>query len=217
MFLYQDVFNFRINYLVFGVKEWVQDIQCVQLSSVVSDAPPVWREHHIVGISLQVLANASVLEIQARELCMGHISADFSGISRVHLPRPPWLPPMLEVVRYHMEGVAGNLKHIPKIVLWVCSRNEPLPGKCGITCISGCISGNHSVHGLLVKWRFRFSSAKGQGEQHVCSGGRSVEVQCSTFCPRIMSELVQYASINILELPHCNVLFILEVTLWMNN
>jgi hypothetical protein len=199
--------------LLFVVKKWGQDTQCMQPTSVLRDDPLVWHEHHIVGIPSRVVASASVLESQERELCMRYISADCNGISRVQLMRQPWLPPMLEVVRYHMKGVACCSKHIAEIVLWTCSRHEPLWGKCCTTCICG----NHSIQGILVKWRFRLRSAKGKGEQIACRCGMSVEVQCCIFSPRIMSELVQCAYIKILELSHCNILFILEFTLWKNN
>jgi hypothetical protein len=141
------------------VKKWGQDTQCVQPTSVLRDDPLVWHEHHIVGIPSRVVASASVLESQERELCMRYISADCDGISRVQLTRQPWLPPMLEVVHYHMKGVACCSKHIAEIVLWTCSRHEPLWGKCCTTCICG----NHSIQGILVKWRFRLRSAKGKG------------------------------------------------------
>jgi hypothetical protein len=67
-----------------------QDIQCVQPINVVYRAPAVWREQHIAGTQFQVLVDASVLELQARELCMGDVRAEFSQFSRVRLLRPPY-------------------------------------------------------------------------------------------------------------------------------
>ena len=59
----------------------MQDIQCVQPSSVVYDAPGVCCEQYIAGTPLQVLVNISVPEFQAGEWCMGDVSADISDKS----------------------------------------------------------------------------------------------------------------------------------------
>jgi hypothetical protein len=44
-----------IGYLLLGVKEWVQDIQCVQPNIVIYHAPAVLCEQYITRTSLQVI------------------------------------------------------------------------------------------------------------------------------------------------------------------
>jgi hypothetical protein len=111
-----------IGYLLLGVKKWVQDIQCVQPNIVIYHAPAVLCEQYITRTSLQIIINASVPELQAREWCMGDVHANFNSFSRFRLLRPPYPSPVPEFFCNHKKWMTGSLKHMTEIVHWISSR-----------------------------------------------------------------------------------------------
>jgi hypothetical protein len=85
-------------------------------------APAVLCEQYITRTSLQVIINASVPELQAREWCMGDVHANFNSFSRFRLLRPPYPSPVPEFFCNHKKWMAGSLKHMTEIVHWISSR-----------------------------------------------------------------------------------------------